>query len=80
MPFDLIILFPKPLEPISQLRPPFPSYASWATSSANGAVYRAILSGPASTGSKPTRRVRDEIGKVFGAYAAGLNLRTQLFR
>jgi arsenate reductase len=26
------------------------------------------------------RRVRDEIGKVFGAYAAGINLRTQLSR
>ena len=25
------------------------------------------------------RRVRDEIGKVFGAYAAGINLGTQLF-
>src|SRR5712664_3197338 len=37
--------------------PSFPSYASWATSSANGSVYRAILSGPASTGSKPTSRI-----------------------
>ena len=26
------------------------------------------------------RRVRDEIGKVFGAYAAGINLGTQLSR
>jgi len=34
--------------------PPFPSYASWATSSANGSVYRAIRNGPASTGSNPT--------------------------
>src|SRR6267143_894659 len=34
--------------------PPSPSYASWATSSANGSVYRAIRRGPASTASKPT--------------------------
>jgi arsenate reductase len=26
------------------------------------------------------RRVRDEIGKVFGAYAAGINFGTQLSR
>jgi len=26
------------------------------------------------------RRVRDEIGKVFGAYAAGINLGTQFSR
>src|SRR5882672_248188 len=37
--------------------PPSPSYASCATSSANGSVYRAIRSGPASTGSKPTSRI-----------------------
>src|SRR6266436_7578402 len=37
--------------------PPFPSYASWPMSSANGSVYRAICRGPASTGSKPASRI-----------------------
>jgi hypothetical protein len=37
--------------------PASPSYASCATSSENGSVYRAIRSGPASTGSNPTSRI-----------------------
>jgi len=37
--------------------PSSPSYASCATSSANGSVYRAIRNGPASTGSNPTSRI-----------------------
>src|SRR5207249_1133330 len=38
--------------------PPRPSYASCAMSSANGSVYRAIRRVPASTGSKPTSRIK----------------------
>jgi hypothetical protein len=37
--------------------PPSRSYASCAARSANGSTYRAIHSGPASTGSKPTSRI-----------------------
>ncbi len=37
--------------------PPFLSYASWATSTPNGSVYRAMGKGPASTESKPTPRI-----------------------
>jgi hypothetical protein len=42
----------------TQLRPPFPSYASCATSSENGSVCRAIRRGPASTASKPSSRIK----------------------
>ena len=42
----------------TQLRPPFPSYASCATSSENGSVCRAIRRGQASTASKPSSQIK----------------------
>ena len=49
--------FPNRSKRYASSGPSAPSYASCATSSANGSVYRAIRNGPASTGSNPTSRI-----------------------
>src|SRR5580693_1043974 len=49
--------FPNHSKRYASSGPASPSYASCATRSANGSAYRAVLSGPASTGSKPTSRI-----------------------
>src|SRR5690242_11228767 len=46
--------------------PAFPSYASWATTRAKGSVYRAMLRGPQSSGSKPVSRI--STAAVFFAF------------
>src|SRR6185503_13265997 len=56
---DLFLpFFPKRSIRYAILGPSSPSYASWAMAIVKGSRYRAIRSGPASTGSKPTSRTR----------------------